>query len=195
MHIAVFQDLRPGEQIRLHLAGHREGGRLQAARGNRAEIKGLGRAARRHDLREANAAQATIPGLQRRQRKGCRHRRIGGRASSLQNGDTRLSCAARLGCHHALAARGCGLRDMPMLGSVSRRGPGHDRVSSSFCTPSLAPAGRSGKPPPVCPAAPFLLRERSMIQGRAVASAPFCGERLDVCIKGAFCCPHSEEFH
>ena len=63
MHIAVFQHFRPGEQIRLHLACHGVGGRLQAAWGNRAEIKSLGGPTWGHHLREANPAQAAIPGL------------------------------------------------------------------------------------------------------------------------------------
>ncbi len=157
MHIAVFQHFRPGEQIGLHLARHGEGGRLQAAWGNRAEIKGLGRAAGRHHLREANATKAAIPGLQRRQRKGRGHRRIRRRAAGFQNGHTCLCRAARLGRHHALAARSGRLGDVPMLGSMKGRGIGHDAVSSISMGLALRRPRLPASPRPVCPAAPFLL--------------------------------------
>ena len=193
MHIAVFQHFRPGEEIRLHFAGHGVGGRLQAAWGNRTKIKGLGRAAGGHHLREANPAQAAIPGFQRRQRKGRGHRRICRRAAGFQNGHTGLGGAARLGRHHALAARGCGLRDMPMLGCMTGRGPGHDRVSSI----SMGLASRRLRLPATPrrfapPSLSFYGTPRILWAGQ---DPPLVRERANVCIKGAFCCPHSEEFY
>ena len=67
VHVAVADDLRPGEQLGSHLAGQREGGRIEPVRRDRAEIDDLGAvgAGRVHD-HEADAAEPAVPRLDAR---------------------------------------------------------------------------------------------------------------------------------
>jgi hypothetical protein len=125
MDVAVLEDLRPGEQVVLHLPRHREGGRIQRMRRDRAEVEGLRRDAWPGNLREADAPEPRIPRFHDGEREGRRNRRVGGAAAFGENGNTCLGGIARLGGDHAALAGRARLGDLPVLRHMRGRRPGH----------------------------------------------------------------------
>ena len=70
MHVAVADNLRPGEQLGPHLPGQRERGRVEAVRCHRTKIDDIGTVGTRlvHD-HEPDAAEAAVPRLDRGESK------------------------------------------------------------------------------------------------------------------------------
>jgi hypothetical protein len=86
VHVAVADDLRPGEQLGPHFAGQRIGRRIETVWRDRAEIDhvspiGTGRM----DDQKADPTEAAVPRLDRRQRKSCGDDGIDGGAAGCQD--------------------------------------------------------------------------------------------------------------
>ena len=126
MHVGVTLDLRPAEQVGGGLAGQPVAGRVEPARRARAEIDHLGPAlpGRMHQ-READAAEAAVPGLHRRQRERGRDRGVPRVAAGVEHGDAGQRRVTRLRGDHAALAVGGRLAHVPMLSAVRRRIVGH----------------------------------------------------------------------
>jgi hypothetical protein len=146
--VAVALHLRPGEEVALHAAGEREGAGIEPGRRDRAEIQRLGTGhAGLHHLREADAAEAGIPRLDRGEGEGGGDRGIGGGAAGLEHGGAGLGRCLHLRDHHAAGAARGGLAQLPVLGDVRGEGVRHGLAPASGAVAGMLPPLAAGRKP------------------------------------------------
>ena len=145
--------LRPGEQVGLGAARQAEQRWLQPPRRTRAKV---------HDVsprlpgtvhhRESDAAQPTVPRLDRRKGERRSHRGVHGVAAGVQDRNAGQRRIPRLRHHHAPATGRRGLGDAPILCHARHRVPTWDMARRLVCHlhprpvgPTLAPTQRMGQ--------------------------------------------------